>query len=116
MASTKAEVRDIAATELGLLRLGQSLQNQDRVELDRRYDEVHADLKEMGLATWASTASVPTALVPHVVALIALSAAQVYGISGERYQRIAAMAAMAKPSIARLVTPRYESTEEAVDY
>lgn len=116
MASTKAEVRDIAATELGILRLGQSLQSQDQVELERRYDEVFADLKEEGLATWASTASVPAELVPHVAALVAYSAADVYGISPARYQRIAAKAAAARPSIARLVTPRYESTEEPTDY
>lgn len=116
MASTKAEVRDIAATELGILRLGQSLQNQDQVEIERRYDEVFADLKEAGLATWASTASVPTNLVPHVAALVAYSAADVYGVSMERYQRIAARAAAAKPAIARLATPQYESTEEPTDY
>lgn len=51
--ATKAETRDRAATDLGILRLNQSLQHQDKVRVEAGYDEVHADLKEEGLATWA---------------------------------------------------------------
>lgn len=116
MASTKAEVRDIAATELGILRIGQSLQHQDKVEIERRYDGVYESLKNSGLATWSATGSVPTELADHVAAMVAFSAAGVYGISDSRYQRLAIADAKAKAEIRKLTTPHYESLDEPVDY
>lgn len=116
MASTKAEIRDIAASELGILRVGQALQHQDKVEIERRYDEVYADLKNEGLATWAASGSVPTEVAPHVAVLVAFSAADVYGISDSRYARLTAKRGLAERRIRALTQPHYESLDEPVDF
>lgn len=120
MAKTKAEVRDRAASELGRLRLGQSLQHQDKTRIEAAYDEVYADLKVEGLNTWASDASVPDELVPFMSGLVALRCVNTYGVSPERFQRIVAVTGVdgerAKREIRRLVTPRYESAEEPTDF
>ncbi len=118
--ATKAEVRDQALELLGVLRIGQSPQDQDKVTIETAYDEVYADLKKDGLATWSSTGSVPAELVPHVAHLVAFARIDVYGVSNERYQRILAKTGengwIAKREIRRLTTPDYESLEEPTDY
>ena len=118
--ATKAETRDRAATDLGILRLNQSLQHQDKVRVEAGYDEVHADLKEEGLATWALTGSVPTKLVPHVVNLIVLNCSGTYPLSVERMERLLLKTGqngeLAKREIRKLITPDHESLEEPSDY
>ena len=118
--ATKAQVRDRAAGELGILRLGQSLQHQDKVRIEAAYDEVYEALKDEGLAIWASTAEVPTKLVPHVVALVADNCLNNYGVSIERYNRIKLAAGtdgeIAKRAIRKNITPEYESTDEPTDF
>jgi len=114
--STKAETRDRVANDLGLLRLGQSLQYQDQARIESGYDEVHADLKTEGLATWPLAGEVPTNLVPHVVALVVLNCADTYGVSQERMQRILLKATTAKREINKIISPDYESLEDPTDY
>lgn len=103
-------------TDLGLLRLGQSLQNQDDVRITAAIDECYADLKEEGLATWASTAAYPANVVPHVVALAAMNCAESYGVSDSRFTRIQVKAAVAKREIRKMVAPSWESLEEPENF
>lgn len=114
--ATKAEVRNQVLQTMGILRIGQSATSQDKTEIETAYDELYADLKEEGLATWAAAGSVPSKVVPHVVALVAISRADTYGISDARYRRIAARSINAKREIRRLVTPKHESLDEPVNY
>jgi hypothetical protein len=119
--ATKAEVRNLVLTGLGVLRLGQDPQNQDSSSVETAYDQVYARLKELGLATWASTGEVPDALVPHVRDLVALECAtSLYGISNERMNRIMLRAGAsgenAERELRRLTTPRYESADDPCDY
>ncbi len=114
--ATKAELRDRAANDLGLLRLGQSLQAQEVTRIESGFDEVYADLKTDGLNVWASTASCPVELVPHVAALIADNCLNTYSVSGERYKRIKIASSVAKREMRRLITPAHESAEEPTDY
>lgn len=114
--ATKAEIRNQALQLLGRLRLGQSPQNQDKVVIEQAYDEVYEGLKVLGLATWASTASVPTEVVPHVVALVAIARANVYGVSDSRLIRIKGQSDIAEREIRKLVTPKFESLEEPDNY
>ena len=114
--ATKAELRDRAANDLGLLRLGQSLQAQDVTRIESGFDEVYADLKTDGLNVWASTGSCPAELTPHVAALIADNCLNTYGVSPERYQRIKNASGNAKREIRRLITPEHESVDEPTDY
>jgi len=120
VAKTKAEIRDRAATELGRLRLGQSLQHQDKVRIEDAYSEVYEDLKDEGLNIWPSDGNVPDSLVPYVSGLMALNCANTYGVSNERFQRIVAVTGVdgerAKREIRRLVNPQHESLEDPSDY
>ncbi len=117
MALTKSEIRDRTASDyLGILTLGQALQDQDKERIEEAYDEVYEYLKEKKLATWASTASVPTNLVPHVVVMVADNCHQTYGVSPERLSRIQRDFVRAEPKIRDLVLPEYISQEEPKDY
>lgn len=114
--ATAAEIRNRALRMLGVLSLAQTAESNDVTEVDAYYAEVYADLKDDGLTTWSLAAEVPTELVPHVVALVALHGTETYGPSPARYQRIVAKAAIAKREIRRLVTPAYESVDDPTDY
>lgn len=120
MASTKNEVRDRAAEELGRLRLGQALQNQDDVRITKGVDEVYDTLKEKGLRTWATDGNVPDRVVPWVAGMVAMNCAVTYGISDARYNRLLKKYGQngwkAEREIRNLVTPEYASQEEATDY
>ena len=114
--ATVTEVVDRAANDLGILRLGQTLQAQDSTRITEAYNEVYATLVNEGLATWASTAEVPDELVPHVVALMADNCINVYGLSKERYQRIKGASIPALREIRRLTAPIYVSQDSAANY
>ncbi len=114
--ATIAEVRDRAANDLGMLRLGQSLQSQDSTRITTAYNEVYQQLKTDGLATWTSTGAIPTELVPHVVAMVAENCLNTYGVSAERYQRIKLAVAAAEKQLPRLINNSGISEDAAVDY
>jgi len=92
MSVSATEIRDRAGNDLGLLRLGQSLQPQDASRITQGYAEVYGKLKKNGLATWAYAGSVPDELAPDVVALTCLNCMETYSLSNERAQRIYAKA------------------------
>ena len=117
MALTKAQIRDRAASELGVLPLGQALQHQDKVRIEQAYDEIYANLKSRGLASWSSTGSVPNEFVSHVVALVAYNCLNSYGVSNDRYNRISSKAGVAIQEITSLTNKSYsESQEEAQNF
>lgn len=121
MASTKNEVRDRAAEELGVLRIGQSLQNQDDVRITKGYDEVYDILKEKGLAAWAlSGGSVPDRVTPWMAGWVAVTCLNTYGVSDSRYTRLINQYGLngwkAEREIRNLLTPEYASQEDPTDY
>lgn len=116
MPLSKAEIRDRAANELGILTLGQSLQAQDAQRIEQAYDEVYDYLDGQGLAIWAISDSVPDKVCPYVIAMVAFNCADGYGISQERNQRITAKFTIAEKKIRELVLPEYVAQDEAVNY
>ncbi len=118
--ATKQEIRNQALQMLGVLRVGQSAQTQDATEIETAYDEVYADLKDEGLATWAAADEAPDTITPYMAGLVALSRNVTYGISAERYQRIIALTgtdgSLAYREIRKIVTPDYQSLDEPTDY
>jgi len=118
--ATKAEIRDRAAENLGLLPVGQSLASQHVTRIEAGYDEVYAELKEEGLAVWANASEVPDKLVPWVSALVELNCTETYPLSTPRYQRIIAKVgtdgSLGRRAIRRLVTPDHVSLSEPTDY
>ena len=116
MAVTRLATVDRAANDLGVLRLGQALQSADQTRLNQAYDEVYADLKDEGIATWTSTGSVPNELATHVVALMCEQCSETYSLSDNRFARLSGRWGKAKSEIRRLTTERYESLEDPVNY
>ena len=121
MSKTKAEVRNRVGSDfLGILRLGQPLQSQDDTRISDAYDEVYEQLKKDGLATWASTASVPAAIVPHMVALIAQQCQGTYSLSLPRQALLLQAAGIngenAKSEIRKLASQDFSSKDDPVDF
>lgn len=114
--ATKAELRDRAAQDLGILRIGQNLHHQHKVRVEAAYDEVFAQLREDGLATWASTGTSPDELTPHIASLMADNCLGTYSVSAERYNRIKLAATVGDREIRKFTAADYASQEEAVDY
>jgi hypothetical protein len=115
MALTKAQIRDRAGEALGFNPIRQSLESNVATRIEQSYDEVYAMLKEEGLATWASTGSVPNEIVPYVVNLVADGCISL-GASAEKIQVIKSEKQLAMPMIRRYVTPAYQSQEDQKDY
>lgn len=119
--STKTLVKDRALERLGVKIRGQSAQAKDTDRIEEAYTEVYAKLKTLDLAIWAETgAAIPDEIVPHLVLLMALNAADDFGISTARYSRIISQTGINGDSSIRelkaVVTPKYESTDEPSDY
>jgi hypothetical protein len=116
MALTKAEIRDRTAQEIGILQIGQSLEDTDKVRIEQGYDEVYADLKRDNLNFWSITSDIPNQFVPYVTALIAENISNTYSIPNERYARLLPMIQKAKAKIASLGAEPYKSTRKPLDY
>lgn len=114
--ATIAEVRDRAANDLGLLRLGQTLQAQDSTRITSAYNEVYAILKKDGLAAWTSTGDIPSEFVPYVVSLVVDNCINTYGVSDSRYKRLKIETQQVKRELRKLVTPDYVSQDNATEY
>jgi hypothetical protein len=114
--ATVPEIVDRAAADLGILRLNQALQAQDKTRITSGYYEIHADLKQEGIAFWPKEGPVPDEFTPHVVALVAMNSTATYGISDGRYKRIVENAKAAKREIRRVGAPSYISTDETTDF
>lgn len=109
--ATQENIRDRAGNDLGILRLNQSLQDQDAKRIESAYTEVYAQLKQEGLATWAYEGEVPDEVVPYVVALVADNCLSTYGVSDKRYQRIKIAVSSALDNIRKNVNDDYISDE-----
>lgn len=118
--ATKAQIRQRVGEDLSLVPVGQTLESQDQARIDATFDEVYERLKEKGLATWASTADVPTKLVPYFVLLMEEKLLTSYSVPESRYVRIKSDAgldgALAMAQLAELAVPDYDSTANEVDF
>lgn len=118
--ATKAEIRQRVAEDLGLVPIGQTPESQDQTRIDAAFDEVYERLKEKGLATWASTAEVPTKLVPYYSILMAEKLLTSYSVPNDRYARIKADAGsdgdIALNNLAELAVPEYDTTDGDVGF
>ena len=115
--ATAAEIRNKAGSKLGIKAFGQALENAVSSDLDAAYDEVYARLRDEDLVSWHSTAEVPAELVSPVVDLVAFARVDDYGVSGEKYQRIAVAATQAEIRIRRSLQDDYfQDDNEAVYY
>ena len=120
MSLTKAEMRQRVGEDLAIVPIGQTLESQDQTRIDATYDEIYERLKEKGLATWASSASVPTELVPYFALMMEEKLLISYSVPESRYNRIKLEAGedgnLAIANISELVTPEYESIEDETGF
>lgn len=118
--ATKAEIRQRVGEDLALVPIGQDLENQDQARIDAAIEEIYGRLKEKGLATWASTAEVPTKLVPYFCTLVEQKLLTSYSVPDGRYQRIMTDAGQngetAIANLAELATPEYETIDSDADF
>lgn len=118
--ATKAELRDKCAEVLGILPVGQTLASQHQTKINETYDELYLILKTRGLNVWLSSGDCPDELNPYLSNLMALFLNTTYPMSDSRFARVANMVGADGEKgfsmIKSLVTPEYESVEEATDY
>jgi hypothetical protein len=114
--ATVTAVIDRAANDLGLLRLGQTLQAQDSARITSAYNEIYAQLKKEGIATWASTGTVPDEVVPFLATMMADNCLSTYALSLERYKRIKTDVQGAMRDIRKNTAPIYVSQDEPAGF
>ncbi len=114
--ATVAAVIDRAANDLGLLRLGQTLQSQDSARINSAYNEVYAMLKHEGINNWISTGAIPDEVVPYIAVLMADNCLSTYAVSDSRYKRIKQDSVSAMREIRKLTAPKYISQEEPAGF
>ena len=102
--ATSAEIRDMAATRLGILSEGNALQSNHSSDLDQAYVEVYAQLAAKNLTVWDSDEDIPDEYAGHVVDLVAMARVNDYGIPNDRYSRILNSASVALREIKELQT------------
>lgn len=114
--ATKAEVRDRVGQMLQRVGLGKSMDDALKNRIDTAYTEVYQDLKDDQLVTWAIAGTIPDKVAPHLAALMAFNCTSSIHVSDRLFSRIVANRNIAKREIRRLVTPQYESLDEAEDF
>lgn len=116
MALTKAQIKERAATRLGIVAIGQALSHEDGVRLEQAYNEVYEYLKTHGIASFAASSDVPSDIAPYFITMIAHNCIDDYKIPNELYQRIAIDFSQAEHKIRALVIPDYISTTQPTGY
>ena len=114
--ATLAEVRKRALIKLGVGNRHQSpTANQDS-DMSNAYTELYLKLQEMDQAYWGQTSAVPDEVANEVSLLMALSRADDYGISNERYQRLILGAPSAYITIRSMAVNPHRSVDEPEDF
>lgn len=118
--AAKEEIVQRVGEDLALVPIGQDLENQDKARIEATYEEIYERLKTKGLATWASTADVPTELVPSFCLMMEEKLLTSYSVPDTRFQRIKNDAGpngdIAELNFAELITPEYESIDDVTDF
>ena len=118
--ASQAEAQQLAGELLRLIPIGQALQSQHNVKMGEAYDEVYAELENIGLALWAKADEMPDEITPHFTALMAWNKRNIYGLSEALYQRLLLQVGdEGKKAISRirmLLSQAYSNADEATDY
>lgn len=118
--AAKADIIQNVGENLALVPVGQDLEDQDKTRISEAYEQAYDRLKEEGLASWASTAEVPTRVVPFFTDMISERLLTKYSVPDARYTRIKTDAGQngenAMRKIAEVVLPDYDSINDSTDY
>lgn len=88
--ATQAEIRNLAAENLGKLGEGQILESNVSGDLDDAISEVYNILRRLNLATWASTDDVPDEYAGSFAMLVADERKTKYQLPDTHYMRVMA--------------------------
>ena len=102
--ATATDARNRAATILGILGEGEKLPSYETADLDAAYSEVYARLTAKSIVWWDEDEAIPDECITHVAAMMAMTRADDYSVSNDRYQRIALRNAAAIPELRELKT------------
>lgn len=114
--ATAAEIRNRAATKLGLLGVGQTLPSYITSDLDTAYTEVYAILDAKSLVDWDDDESIPDEYSPHLVALVARARITDYMPPANRLGVIMAEAGVALGEIRELQSNNVYTVPKATYY
>jgi hypothetical protein len=114
--ATKAQIRDRAASMLGIFGEGQVLSSKASDDLDESYLEVFAQLDVKEMLTWGENDEIPSEFAPHVVALVALGRITNYTMNEKRLQVILLAAGAAPLEIKELQASNVYQTPRAKYY
>lgn len=114
--AAQSEVRKRALLKLGVGARAQNPTSDQTDDMTNAYNEIYERLSEKKLAFWAQTGTIPDKVANQVAALMAFERVNDYGISNERYQRVAVEASRAEPMIRMHAVPTYESSEYPEDF
>lgn len=118
--ATREEVRQRVGEDLGLVPIGQDLENQDQLRIDAGIDEAYAFLKQKNVAAFALEGDIPDDVMPHFALFVAFRLCLSYSIPDSRYVRIVALAGpkgeLALAKIAEVAVQEYDSTNDAHDF
>ena len=114
--ATATQIRNKALLKMGIHATGQTVESEVADDLDNAYEEVYAALAAKNLVTWDLDEEVPDEYVQPVVALVAFSRADEYGIPNDRYQRIAQNMSRATAEIRELQESNVYKTPKATYY
>lgn len=120
MAKTASEIRHRVGEDLSIIAIGATLNAEDDARIEAAYNECYDRLKELGLAIWALSGSVPDALVPAFSSMIEATLLVSYSVPTDRYNRIILMAGQngefSVNRIAALVAQGETSTDGPEDF
>lgn len=116
MPKTIAQIRDRAAYILGILPIGQELEDQDKLRIDEAYLEVFNYLKTKGFATWPFSGEVPDDVSPWVIVRVAHNCLNDYGVSNDRYTRIVSDFNVSEQNIRELTNIDNPKADDSTDY
>lgn len=111
-----------ALSEMGVTGPDRVVSAEDGVEMARVYDAVWHVLEDLGLASWDLDGPVPNAHALPLSWILAFHAAQPFGITGARLERLRTQGQLAGPApslgermLRKLSAPAYLNEVIAVD-
>jgi hypothetical protein len=110
--ATAIDARNRAATMLGILGEGETLPSYETADFDAAYVEVYARLAAKNVLWWDEDDEIPDECITHVAAMMAMTRADDYGVSNDRYQRVSIRNAVAIPELRELKSNDAEDQDQ----
>lgn len=102
MATDLATIYNRTLRRLGVLARGQTATAEDTDDMGQAYNEIYAWLDRHEITSWDSTDDVPDEFVNDIVALMAFTRLDDYGVNAERRASITQAASTSRLNISKL--------------